>query len=86
MNHLAAETDLDDGLSWLAEQLENALERAGRRGMSPAAAARRVRRTTGTRCASADAVHALAWLTGHQYAHTTTSDRFRSGPAERTPE
>jgi hypothetical protein len=58
----------DADIAYLAEQIEGALEQAGRRGMSPAAAARRVG------CTAADARLALTWLTGQQYAHTGIRD------------
>jgi hypothetical protein len=64
----------DADIAYLAEQVEGALERAGRRGMSPAAAARRVRHTRRVGCTAADARLALAWLTGQQYAHTGIRD------------
>jgi hypothetical protein len=78
MTRLAV-ADLDDGLAWLAEQIEAALAQAGRRGVSPATAARRVR------CTTADARLALAWLTGQQRAHPDTRnrhpDRYLTGRA-----
>lgn len=62
--------DLNGRLAWVAEQVEAVLEQAGRRGMSPAHAARQVRRTRRVRCTATEARLALAYLTGNQYAHT----------------
>lgn len=62
---LAAATHVTDEVAELAEVIEGAIERAGRRGMSPARAARAVR------CTTAEARDAIAFLLAHQHAHTT---------------
>lgn len=66
--------DLGADLAWIAERIEGVLEQAGRRGMSPAAAARAVRRGGRAHCTTADARLALAHLAGLQLAHTGTRD------------
>jgi hypothetical protein len=66
----------DADIAYLAEQVEGALEQAGRR----------VRHTRRVGCTAADArlALALAWLTGQQYAHTGIRDHpdqyFRGQP------
>lgn len=62
--------DLED----LAARIEAALERGGGwRGMTPAAAARAARCTTG------EAATVLAWLVGHQLANSRNAARFYAG-------
>jgi hypothetical protein len=56
--------DLPDDLCSLADRIEVALERAGRRGLTPSGAARTVKVDTST------AHRVLQWMSAHQFAHT----------------
>lgn len=65
MNAILRPADLTaDADEALAERIEDALERSGNRGMTPARAAR------AARCTTSDARHALAFLAGRQRATT----------------
>lgn len=73
---LAAVAELDDDQDRLAAVIEAALERSGRRGLTPAAAARLAH------CTTEQARPVLAWLVAHQYAHTR-GPHYHAGPTRR---
>lgn len=72
---LAAAATVADEVADLADLIEGAIERAGRRGMSPARAAR------SARCTTDEARTAIAYLVGRQHAHLTNRSlrHVRSG-------
>jgi len=73
---LATVAELTDEQDRLAAVIEAVLERAGRRGLTPAAAARLTRRTT------EEVRPVLSWLVAHQYAHTR-GPHYHAGRAKR---